>query len=112
MVEVAWGGAVGAYDDGGRAAVAATSSGDRRIDLERHLRDDDAERATASPDPSRGPVGPWSLGARAGDRHPELLTSVGDMYADPFADRWPGFDPAHVGYVFTLRLAPDRPRRW
>ena len=24
------------------------------------------------------------------------------MYADPFADAYPGFDPAHVGYVFTL----------
>ena len=32
IVEVAWGGAAGAYDEGGLAAVAATSSGDRRID--------------------------------------------------------------------------------
>ena len=24
------------------------------------------------------------------------------MYADPFADAYPGFDAAHVGYVFTL----------
>ena len=33
VVEVAWGGAAGAYDDGGRAAVAVTSNADRRIDL-------------------------------------------------------------------------------
>jgi len=26
------------------------------------------------------------------------------MYADPFVDRYPGFDPAHVGYVFSLTL--------
>src|SRR5437870_12804060 len=32
IVEVAWGGAVGAYDEGGLAAVAATSSGDRQIE--------------------------------------------------------------------------------
>src|SRR3954471_7368520 len=31
-VEVAWGGAVGAYADGGKAAVADTASGDRTID--------------------------------------------------------------------------------
>ena len=28
------------------------------------------------------------------------------MYADPFADAYPGFDPAHVGYVFTLDVPP------
>jgi amidase len=33
-----------------------------------------------------------------------VLTRVGDMYADPFTDPYPGFDPAHVGYVFTLPL--------
>ena len=30
--EVAWGGATGAFDDGGRVAVAITASGDRVID--------------------------------------------------------------------------------
>src|ERR1051325_3366617 len=33
IVQVAWGGAAGAYDDGGQVAIATTSSGDRRIDL-------------------------------------------------------------------------------
>ena len=28
------------------------------------------------------------------------------MYADPFTDAYPGFDPAHVGYVFTLDVPP------
>ena len=32
VVRVAWGGATGAFEDGGRVAVAVTSSGDRRID--------------------------------------------------------------------------------
>src|SRR5207247_9797328 len=43
------------------------------------------------------------LGTRAG-----ILTSVGDMYADPFSDSYPGFDPADIGYVFTLRLEPGQ----
>ena len=33
IAEVAWGGASGAFDHGGRVTVATTSSGDRRIDL-------------------------------------------------------------------------------
>ena len=33
VVEVAWGGAAGAFDDGGKVAVATSSNGDRRIDL-------------------------------------------------------------------------------
>src|SRR5262249_7732443 len=32
--------------------------------------------------------------------------SVGDMYGDPFADPYPGFDPAHIGYVFRFTLKP------
>ena len=32
------------------------------------------------------------------------------MYGDPFASTWPGFDPAHLGYVFTLRLRPGETR--
>jgi Asp-tRNA(Asn)/Glu-tRNA(Gln) amidotransferase A subunit family amidase len=32
------------------------------------------------------------------------------MYGDPFVDAWPGFDPAHIGYVFTLRLRPGETR--
>ena len=31
-VDVAWGGAAGAFEDGGLMTVAATSSGDRRVD--------------------------------------------------------------------------------
>ena len=37
-----------------------------------------------------------------------LLTAVGDMYDDPFTSRWPGYDPAHIGYVFTLRVRPGQ----
>src|SRR5690349_5177326 len=32
-IQVAWGGAAGAYDDGGQVAVAGSANGDRRIDL-------------------------------------------------------------------------------
>src|SRR5437870_278870 len=56
-------------------------------------------------DPMRGPSGHGPsahvLGTMRG-----VLTRVGDMYADPFLDRYPGFDPAHVGYVFRLTLQP------
>jgi amidase len=108
IVQVAWGGAAGAYDDGGRVAVATTASGDRRIDLS------DAfvtvmQNAKSVSNPLAGPSGHGPsahvLGSKSG-----VLTSVGDMYADPFTNAWPGFDPAHIGYVFTLRLRPGETR--
>ena len=46
----------------------------------------------------------------SGQGRPGVLTSIGDMYGDPFVDAWPGFDPAHIGYVFTLRLRPGETR--
>lgn len=108
IVQVAWGGATGAYDDGGRVAIAVTSSGDRRADRS------DAfvtvmQNAKGVADPSQGPSGHGPsahvLGNASG-----VLTSIGDMYGDPFSDAWPGFDPAHIGYVFTLRLKPGETR--
>jgi hypothetical protein len=36
---------------------------------------------------------------------------LGDICADPFTDRWPGYDPAHIGYVFTLTMKLGRPSR-
>jgi amidase len=107
-VQVAWGGAAGAYDDGGRVAVAATANGDRRIDLA------DAfvtvmQNAKSVANPQLGPSGHGPsahvVGSKSG-----VLTAVGDMYGDPFASAWPGFDPAHIGYVFTLRLRPGETR--
>src|SRR4030095_10243013 len=104
VIEVAWGGAAGAYDDGGRAAVAVTSNGDRRIDLTDSFVTM-MQNARTVADPSQGPSGHGPsahvLGSKGG-----VLTSVGHLYAASFTDKWPGFDPAHVGYVFTLRLAP------
>src|SRR6185436_8783159 len=104
LVEVAWGGAAGAYEEGGLVAVAATSSGDRRIDPADTFVTV-MQNARRVDDPMRGPSGHGPsahvLGTRAG-----LLTAVGDMYADPFADRWPGYDPAHIGYVYTLTIPP------
>jgi amidase len=105
-VEVAWGGAAGAFEEGGLATVATTSSGDRRIDATDTFVTvmQNARRAS---DPMRGPSGHGPsahvLGSRAG-----LLTTVGDMYADPFSDRWPGYDPAHLGYVFTFTVRPGQ----
>ena len=107
-VQVAWGGAAGAYDDGGRVAVAMTSNGDRRIDPS------DAfvtvmQNAKHGANPAEGPSGHGPsahvLGSKAG-----VLTAVGDMYEDPFSNAWPGFDPAHIGYVYTLRLRPGETR--
>ena len=40
-------------------------------------------------------------------RSPGVLTSIGDMYGDPFVDAYPGFDPAHI----ALRLY-DSPSSW
>ena len=108
IVQVAWGGASGAYDDGGSVAVAVTANGDRRIDLS------DAyvtvmQNAKRVADAARGPSGHGPsahvLGSKAG-----VLTSIGDMHGDPFAGTWPGYDPAHIGYVFTLRLRPGESR--
>jgi amidase len=104
LVEVAWGGAAGAYDEGGLVAVAATSDGDRRIDAaDTYVTV--MQNARRVEDPMRGPSGHGPsahvLGSRAG-----LLTGVGDMYGDPFSDRWPGLDPAHLAYLFTLTVKP------
>ena len=105
-IEAAWGGAAGAYEDGGRVAVATTSTGRPTIDSS------DAfvvvmQNARKASDPMRGPSGHGPsahvLGTKAG-----VLARVGDMYGDPFTDAYPGFDPAHIGYVFTLRVDPQR----
>lgn len=107
ILDVAWGGAAGAFEDGGMVTVAATSSGDRTIDL------GDSfvtvmQNARHVPDPQRGPSGHGPSAHVLGSHAKGLLTGVGDMYADPFADRWPGYDPAHIGYVFTLTLRPGQ----
>jgi amidase len=105
-VEVAWGGAVGAFEEGGLVAIATTSNGDRRIDLTDTFVTV-MQNARRVDEPVRGPSGHGPsahvLGSRSG-----LLTGVGDMYADPFSDRWPGFDPAHIGYVFTFTVKPGQ----
>lgn len=107
VVEVAWGGACGAYEDGGRVVVAATSNGNRTLET------DDAsvtvmQGGAVLADPMKGPstYGPSAhvVGASS------LLARFGDMYADPFTDSYPGFDPAHIAYVFRLRLAPGDAR--
>ena len=107
-IQVAWGGAAGAFDDGGQVAVAATANGDRRIDLSDGFVTV-MQNASKVANPLQGPSGHGPsahvLGSKAG-----VLTSVGDMYGDPFTDAWPGFDPAHIGYVYTLRLGPGETR--
>ncbi len=105
-VRVAWGGAVGAVDDGGRVTVAATSSGDRQIDTADSFVTM-MQNANGAANPLDGPSGHGPsahvLGTRRG-----AFTSVGDMYGDPFDGVWPGFDTSHIGYVFTLRLRPGQ----
>ena len=109
QIEVAWGGAAGAYTDGGLVAVAATSGGDRQID-----RGDTyvtvMQNAGGAANPAVGPSGHGPSAHVLGRGRPGVLTSVGDMYADPFTNPWPGMDPAHIGYVFTLRLRPGETR--
>lgn len=104
-VEVAWGGATGAFEDGGRVALAETSNGNTEFDL-----DDQfvvvMQNANGVSEPKEGPSGHGPsahvLGSKAGD----VLIGVGDMYANPFEDKWPGYDPAHIGYVFRFNLKP------
>jgi amidase len=104
LVDVAWGGAAGAYEEGGLLSVATTSNGDRRIDPADTFVTV-MQNARGAADPLRGPSGHGPsahvLGSRGG-----VLVGAGDMYADPFVDSWPGFDPGHIGYVFKLRVKP------
>jgi amidase len=107
VVDVAWGGAAGAFEDGGRVTVAASSNGDAAIDLT------DAfvtvmQNAKRAAEPMRGPSGHGPSAHVLGSHASGLLTSVGDMYADPFTSRWPGYDPAYIGYVFTLTIKPGQ----
>jgi amidase len=105
VVEVAWGGACGAFDDGGRVAVATTASGDAQIDLSDSFVTV-MQNAKDVKNPMAGPSGHGPSAHVLGTKPSGLLTSVGDMYGNPFEDKWPGYDPAHIGYVFTLRLKP------
>jgi amidase len=105
VVEVAWGGAAGAFDDGGKLTVATTSNDDAQIDLT-----DTFVTAMQNSRKLRNPMsGPSGHGPSAhvlGTETTGVLTAVGDMYGDPYTEKWPGFDPAHVGYVFKLNLKP------
>ena len=105
IVQIAWGGAAGAYEDGGKVAVAITSSGDRRIDAADSFVTV-MQNARGVADPMRGPSGHGPSAHVLGSKTAGLRTGVGDMYADPFVDPYPGFDPSHIGYLYTLRLAP------
>ena len=110
VVDVAWGGAAGAY--------RRWRAGDGGDDVERrspdrsdgHLRDRDAERRGAWPTRCAGRRGTDRRRTCSARTTAGVLTRVGDMYGDPFVGPWPGFDPAHIGYVFTLTVAtrPDR----
>lgn len=105
-IRVAWGGATGAFDDGGRVAVATTSSGDRRIDP----RDQFVtvmQNAKAVVNPMQGPSGHGPSSHVLGNK-PGVLTGAGDMYGDPFTETYPGYDPAHIGYLYELTIAPGQ----
>jgi amidase len=105
-IEVAWGGAAGAYGDGGKVTVAATSSGKTAIAVSDTFVTV-MQNARGVSDPMRGPSGHGPSAHVLGTK-PGVLTRIGDMYGDPFVDAYPGFDPAHIGYVFTLRIDPGR----
>jgi len=104
IVEVAWGGAVGAYEEGGLAAVATTSSGDRQVDAADSFATM-MQNVRRVADPMRGPSGHGPSAHVLGNAR-GVFVRAGDMYANPFEDRYPGFDPAHIGYVFRLTLRP------
>jgi Asp-tRNA(Asn)/Glu-tRNA(Gln) amidotransferase A subunit family amidase len=66
------------------------------------------QNAKGAADPMRGPSGHGPSVHVLGSHASGLLTAVGDMYGDPFTSRWPGYDPAHIGYVFTLTVKPGQ----
>jgi amidase len=107
VADVAWGGAAGAFEDGGPVTVATTSNGDRRIDLADTFVTV-MQNARHVADPMRGPSGHGPSAHVLGSHAAGLLAAIGDMYADPFTDRWPGYDPAHIGYVFSLTIKPGQ----
>ena len=107
MIDVAWGGASGAFEDGGPVAVATSSNGDRAIDLTDTFVTV-MQNATHAADPWRGPSGHGPSAHVLGSHAGGVLTAVGDMYGNPFTDRWPGYDRAHIGYVFTLTVKPGQ----
>jgi amidase len=107
VVEVAWGGAAGAFVDGGKMTVATTSSDDRTVDpTDRYVIV--MQNAKNVDDPMKGPSGHGPSAHVLGSKTAGVFTRVGNMYGDPFTEKWPGFDPAHIGYVFTLKLAPGQ----
>ena len=107
VVEVAWGGATGAFEDGGKVAVATTANGDQQIDLTDSFVTV-MQNGKDVADPKAGPSGHGPSAHVLGSNTTGVLTSVGDMYGDPFRDKWPGYDPAHIGYVFKLQLKPGQ----
>src|SRR5205807_5364486 len=76
VVSVAWGGAAGAFDDGGRVTVAFTSDGNRRIDLTDSFVTV-MQNARGVGDPMRGPSGHGPSAHVIGTRTSGLLTRVG-----------------------------------
>lgn len=105
-VDVAWGGATGAYEEGGLVAIAETSSGDRLVDAKDTFVTV-MQNALHVADPRQGPSGHGPSAHVLGDRAGAAgFTRAGDMYANPFEDAYPGFDPAHIGYFFRFTLAP------
>jgi amidase len=108
-VDVAWGGAAGAYEDGGLMTVATTSNGDRQIDS------GDSfvtvmQNLKKTGDPARGPSGHGPSAHVLGNDAGRVFTQVGDMYGNPFTERWPGYDPAYIGYDFTLTIPAGESR--
>ena len=96
-ISVAWGGAAGAYEDGGRVTVAARTDAFVTV----------MQNAKNVPDPIKGPSG-HGPSAHVLGTNLAVRKGIGDMYADPFVDRYPGFDPAHIGYVFTFAIPAQR----
>jgi hypothetical protein len=109
-VRIAWGGATGAFDDGGRVAVATTSSGDRRHRSPRPVRHRDAERARRH-EPGAGPLGHGPsahvLGTKARGPHGRWRHVRGSVRGD-----LPWLRPgAHRLRLRRCGWRPDRPRR-
>ena len=104
-----WRGAArpGAFEDGGRVAVATTSSGDRRIEP------GDTfvtvmQNAKGVDDPMSGPSGHGPSAHVLGSQTRRAHLASATCIAIRSPSRGPGDDPAHIGYVFRFTLKPGQ----
>ncbi len=105
-LEVVYGGAIGAYADGGYPAIAATSDGDRKLEI-----GDNyvvfMQNLLDTPDPAEGPSGYGPSAHVFSNGNGGSLVGFSAIDTKPFDARFP--DPAapqSIGFLHRLNLRP------